>query len=557
MNILESMSDPKAFAPTFKRRLLRGDTWAAWKVFLAVLFALPLTDEQRELCAKHTGRTDLPGEAFHEAFVIAGRRSGKSLIAALVAVFLACFKNYDDVLAPGETGSVVILSSDRRQARVIFNYVAAFLEAPLLKSMVISLLKESVILSNRVAIEIHTSDFRAVRGYTAVAAICDEVAFWPAEDTANPDTETLNAIRPAMATIPDALLLCISSPYAKKGELWRAFREHHGKSDSPVLVWKSSSKEMNPTLSTAIVTAAYLRDRSAAAAEFGGEFRDDVESFISIEVVESRVVSGTFELAPIAGRDYFGFVDPSGGRSDSMTLAIAHSHNGMGVLDCLREIQAPFSPEDASAEFAEVLKRYGLSDVQGDHYGGEWPREAFGKKGVGYRLADKTRSELYLALLPALMSGQVELLDNQRLVNQLVGLERRTARSGKDSVDHGPGAHDDVANAAAGALVRALGGAGLMDWFREQASWASKPEPVELPTPQEVQRELLQQAGIVRRSRSAAELAKLTAEKAAPGPAACVECGSGNLFRGPHGSARCSKCGHVMPGPDRSVNMGV
>ena len=40
---------------------------------------------------------------------------------------------------------------------------------------------------------------------------------------------------------------------------------------------------------------------------------------------------------------------------------------------------------------------------------------------------------------------------SERLVNQLCGLERRTARSGKDSIDHGPGGHDDLANAVAGA----------------------------------------------------------------------------------------------------------
>ena len=40
---------------------------------------------------------------------------------------------------------------------------------------------------------------------------------------------------------------------------------------------------------------------------------------------------------------------------------------------------------------------------------------------------------------------------SDRLVNQLCGLERRTARSGKDSIDHGPGGHDDLANAVAGA----------------------------------------------------------------------------------------------------------
>ncbi len=49
--------------------------------------------------------------------------------------------------------------------------------------------------------------------------------------------------------------------------------------------------------------------------------------------------------------------------------------------------------------------------------------------------------------------GQVELLDHPRLFAQLCRLERRTARSGRDTIDHAPGAHDDLAKAAAGALV--------------------------------------------------------------------------------------------------------
>jgi len=53
------------------------------------------------------------------------------------------------------------------------------------------------------------------------------------------------------------------------------------------------------------------------------------------------------------------------------------------------------------------------------------------------------------------------LLDVPRLASQLCGLERRTARGGKDSIDHGPGAHDDLANAAAGALLLAAARQGL------------------------------------------------------------------------------------------------
>jgi hypothetical protein len=49
----------------------------------------------------------------------------------------------------------------------------------------------------------------------------------------------------------------------------------------------------------------------------------------------------------------------------------------------------------------------------------------------------------------------VDLLDNARLIAQLVQLERRTARGGRDSIDHPAGGHDDLANAAAGAVVLA------------------------------------------------------------------------------------------------------
>jgi hypothetical protein len=45
------------------------------------------------------------------------------------------------------------------------------------------------------------------------------------------------------------------------------------------------------------------------------------------------------------------------------------------------------------------------------------------------------------------------LLENRTLVAQLCSLERRTARGGRDSIDHPPGGHDDLANAAMGALL--------------------------------------------------------------------------------------------------------
>jgi hypothetical protein len=79
--------------------------------------------------------------------------------------------------------------------------------------------------------------------------------------------------------------------------------------------------------------------------------------------------------------------------------------------------------------------------------------------GVAYEVSDKAKSEIYQAVLPILNSGNAELLELPRMFSQFLGLERRTARGGRDSIDHAPGGHDDFANAVAGALVLAYAGA--------------------------------------------------------------------------------------------------
>ena len=160
---------------------------------------------------------------------------------------------------------------------------------------------------------------------------------------------------------------------------------------------------------------------------------------------------GVTERAPIPAARYSAFVDPAGGSGkDSMTLAIAHSEKGMAILDALVERAPPFSPSVVVDEFVAILKRYRVREVHGDRYAGEFAREPFRKLGIDYRPSDRTKIELYRDFLPILNSGQVRLLDSPRLVNQLCSLERRVNRGGRDSIDHPPGGHDDLANVVAG-----------------------------------------------------------------------------------------------------------
>jgi hypothetical protein len=97
-----------------------------------------------------------------------------------------------------------------------------------------------------------------------------------------------------------------------------------------------------------------------------------------------------------------------------------------------------------------VLKGYGVSNVTGDNYAGEWPVASFRNEGVAYERCEKNKSELYLAFVPVTNSGGVELPDDKRLFIELRRLERKCGRAGKDTVDHPPRPHDDLANSVAG-----------------------------------------------------------------------------------------------------------
>ena len=427
VTLIDAMADPNLFAPWFRDPA----SWSAWRAFLSALFALPMPDEQLAIYNRCTGRAEPPTAPAAEGWLVCGRRAGKSFILALIAVFLATFYDYRRYLAPGERGTVIVIATNTRQARVIFRYVRALLTGvPMLKRMIERETADTFDLTDGVTIEVGTTSFKTVRGYTIVAALCDELAFWPTDDSAEPDYEVLNALRPGMVTIPNAMLLCASSPYARRGALWDAHRRHFGKDDDPVLVWHADTRTMNPTVPQRVIDEATERDPAWAAAEYGAQFRSDVQSFVSREAVEACVALGVRDCRRCR----------RSGRGDT-------------ILDAIRERRPPFSPEAVVADFAGLLKSYRITTIAGDRYAGEWPRERLREHGITYDPADKPKSDLYRDLLPAINSRTVDLLDSDRLLNQLVGLERRTARGGRDSIDHAPGGHDDLANAVAGVVA--------------------------------------------------------------------------------------------------------
>jgi hypothetical protein len=450
MNIIEAIDDPQIFGTLFRE----PSTWLSWRVALKAVFGLPLESGEIEIHHKHTGLDAAPQRQVEEAWFCIGRRGGKSFMSALVMSYLAVFRDWSEYLSFGETGTIMCLATDRKQARLVLNYVKAIFRLPRFRPLVKKERAESVELRNGIEIEVHTCSFRSLRGYTVLAAVCDELAFWRDEESRNPAVEVLAALRPAMKTVPNSLLVAISTPYAQSGPLWEAMKDW-GEEDGTRLLWKAASREMNPTLNEGEIERDLAKDYERFKAEWLAEFRSGLSAFLEAEAVDSSIPDlSRFGLPYQEGLQYRGFVDMSGGRQDSSALSIAHTEPESGLLiqDRLIDVPAPHKPLKAVERFAEALKEYQLSRVTGDKYAANFVKESFQRCGIEYVDSKLAKSEIYLECHPLFIEGRLELLSNRKLTGELKALERRTRPSGKDSVDHAPYFHDDAANATLGSI---------------------------------------------------------------------------------------------------------
>lgn len=453
-NIVEAWESKDYFRPLFGKDL---SSWKGWRTFLKALYGIPFADEEEHLLFTLGTLRETPApDGYHEAYAIVGRRGGKSRISSLIAAYEAVLGGWNDRVAAGERAWVFVLATDKSQAGIIVNYMRPLLhlfddpKEPR-KSLVERETTDEVHLRNGISVAVKPCTFRASRGYSTCCVIADEIAFWRDENSANPAAEVVTSILPGM--IPGSRLIGISTPYGRMGFLYDIHREHFGKGESDFLVWQADTRTMNPTYDAAMIKRLVKRDPIAMRAEYDAQFREDVTAFLPLELIELSMVRQ--QALPSPGHAYTCFVDPSGGRHDSMTLAVTHCEGEKVVLDRIEERHPPFDPQAVTQEFAALIKGYGCHSATSDRFGGVWVSDAFQKAGVRMDMSDLPASDLYLNFAALLNSGRVELVEHDRLKVQLQSLERRTGQMGKDKVDHPPGLHDDLANAVAGAVVMA------------------------------------------------------------------------------------------------------
>ncbi|MFQ5743030.1 MAG: hypothetical protein ACE5HV_05500 [Acidobacteriota bacterium] len=184
----------------------------------------------------------------------------------------------------------------------------------------------------------------AIRGIRAVCCIVDELAFFTTTDGRLTDVEMLRAVRTRLATTAGRLIV-LSSPYAQVGSRWNLHRRHHGREDSPTLVWQATASRMNPCLPADYLARMEREDPEAYRSDVLGEFRAGVATFLDPDALAAVIDEGVRERQPADGKRYYGFADAaSGSGKDSFAVAVARRDGERGVLDVCRAWGPPFNP---------------------------------------------------------------------------------------------------------------------------------------------------------------------------------------------------------------------
>lgn len=286
-------------------------------------------------------------------------------------------------------------------------------------------------------------------------------------------------------------MIIISSPYSRRGVVWKFYNKHYGqKGDPRTLVAQGASTDFNPTIDQSEIDAALEEDYSVAQSEWLGQFRTDIESFVSLEAVQA-CVAPCLEIPPEVGVQYSCFIDAStGAGGDLFAAAIGHlrDNGDIMVVDAIRNVQPKFSPENVVTEIAELCHGYGVTTVYSDAFASGFVTELVVKNGLRHEFIKDNKSQLYVNLLGCINSRKIELLDDKKSIQELINLERRTGFAGKDRIDHPPGCHDDSANVIAGltSVVREglAGGFSMLNFFLAYGDYPDRNELAKMPPEQ-------------------------------------------------------------------------
>ena len=390
----------------------------------------------------------LPASRPAELLILSGIRTGKSLLAAALAVRAALTCDLSQ-LRPGETARVSVLSLTVDLGRVVFDHIAGTVAArPALRALMVGEpTSDSVALRHPSGREVEIKVVAGARaGASLVArwsagAIFDEAPRMIGEEDGIVNFD--DARRAVLGRLlPGAQLVAIGSPWAPRGPVYEAVQEHGGKPSARLVIVRAPAYVLNNVWWTRErCSALQAQDEQAFRTDVLALFADPETSLLSSAEIDRATRKGPLVLGREAGHTFLGAIDPAT-RGNAWTLVVAtRKRRADGryytAVVLAKQWQGsktdPLDPDRVLAEIAALLKGYGLAAVWTDQLAADFVRSIASRHGLSVNVETvgaTSKVAMFESLRMRLADDGLELPDDPMVRADLLSVRKRVTMNG-------------------------------------------------------------------------------------------------------------------------------
>jgi len=292
-----------------------------------------------------------PKNKYYELLMIIGRKGGKSVRAAKIALFFVYKMIADDEfkklfrLVPDQPVYILVVSVTKDQAEnIIMEYVKSFAKRSWYLRHFISSRrpkKDTMIFDGNIVVKAQGSSSRAMRGYPCLVVIFDEIGHFVDTKGNASSTAVYNAMVPNIAIFGDqGRIIGLTTPGAKSGITFELYTQKQQGGLPGTLVIKKPTWEMNPLISKEFLAREKEKNPYTYDCEYGAEFYETIDAFLDPRKIDMCVTGQMNELTWLAGPwDYFITLDP-GLKHDTYSFALAHMEGKKPVIDFVTKFES-------------------------------------------------------------------------------------------------------------------------------------------------------------------------------------------------------------------------
>ena len=388
------------------------------------------------------GRTSLPGRP-KELAVVAGIRTGKSLLAAALGVHAALRADLS-VCGAGEKPRVGIVSTSKDNAHVVFDHLVGRCKAsPMLRGLIVGETADSITLQRPDGRRIEVCTVAGSRAGSSLVArwLCAVVFDEYARMLGDTNDGVVNWAESRRAVLerilPGGYLVHISSPWAPFGPAYDHVQKHWGAPSKQLVVVRAKAYEMNPGYWTPErVADAKANDPDVWNTDIEANFLSPEESLYNAELLAGCMRGTSGDLPRLAGATYTARTDPAT-RGNGWTFAIftrdgkmrrvVYAHEWVGT-----RIE-PLNPREVLGQMAPICQRYGVTRIDSDMWSGDSLQAIAEDHGLSIDALQTSQSELdeqAVNFRTMLAAGEVDLPNIPQLRVDLLKAQRRVTTTG-------------------------------------------------------------------------------------------------------------------------------